>query len=216
LGLALIASDYRILCMACYAAGVKHSLNMTNPVVHSVHFYDDSTALISRLCGIVASALQIGNAVLIVATKPHREDLIQAVSGAGVDVRKHARQFRFAMYDAEQTLGTFMRNNRPSPHLFRQSVGRLLKETRSNSRSKENGLTVFGEMVAVLWEQGRKKAALELEALWNEALNNKAFHLHCAYRRLSFPRDADDALLAQVCNAHSHITIQSPLNRQAA
>ena len=181
---------------------------MSNPVVHSVHFYDDNTALVSRLCGIVTSALQIGNSVLIVAMRAHREDLIQALSSVGVDVRKHARQLRFAMYDAEETLATFMRHDRPKRALFKQSIGRLLKDARRSSRSKDNGLTVFGEMVAVLWDQGKKKAALEVEALWNEALNDTAFHLHCAYPRASFARD-DHSLFAQVCKAHSHVTIET-------
>jgi len=113
--------------------------------------------LVSRLCGIVTAGLQVGNAVLIVALKSHRDRLVQALSESGVDVRKHARQSRFVMYDAEETLATFMHKNKLRRDLFRQSVGRLLREARNNSRSSDRGLTVFGEMVAVLWKQGRKK-----------------------------------------------------------
>jgi MEDS: MEthanogen/methylotroph, DcmR Sensory domain len=199
--------------MSRISADVKHSSGrlMSSPIVHSVHFYYDNAALVSRLCGIVKSALQIGNAVLIVGIKDHREDLVQALSSCGVNVREQARQRHFAMYDAEETLATFMRNHRPRRDLFMRSVGKLLRVAKTNSRSKDKGLTVFGEMVAVLWEQGKKKAAIELEALWNEALNDTAFHLHCAYPRASFAPDSDDYLLSQICNAHSHVTIQTSL-----
>jgi hypothetical protein len=62
-------------------------------------------------------------------------------------------------------------------------------------------------MVAVLWEQGNKQGALELEALWNEALNSSAFHLHCAYPSWNFRDIADEAAIAEVCNIHSHVLV---------
>jgi hypothetical protein len=65
------------------------------------------------------------------------------------------------------------------------------------------GLTVFGEMVALLWAEGKKEAALEVEALWNDALNDRAFHLHCAYPRSGFINPAHDDGLAAV-KFHSH------------
>ncbi|MGC2697378.1 MAG: MEDS domain-containing protein [Candidatus Angelobacter sp.] len=181
---------------------------MSSPAVHSVHIYDEHSALIKRLCGIVASGLQIGNSVLIVATASHRDQLIKELNDFGVSVREHAREGRFTMYDAKETLATFMVNGKPDHQLFAQSVGNLLSEARKNARGNGVGLTVFGEMVAVLWEQGNKQAALELERLWNEALNDRTFHLHCAYPRWSFINDGDDSGLAAVCHAHSHVLVQ--------
>lgn len=179
---------------------------MSTAIVHSVHFYDESAALVSRLCGIVGSALRIGNAVLIIASQPHRDGLVKALGEANLDVREHARQRRFAMFDAEEILATFMRNGRPRRERFMDSIGSLLKEAKSNSKAKDVGLTVFGEMVAVLWEQGKKAAAIELEELWNEALSNSAFHLHCAYPRASFAQNVDEDFMAQVCRSHTHVT----------
>jgi hypothetical protein len=181
---------------------------MSSPTVHSVHIYDEHSALIKRLCGIVASGLQIGNSVLIVATASHRDHLVQELTDAGVDVPQQARQGLFAMYDAKEILSTFMVKGRPDHKLFRQSVGKLLCEAQAKARSKDGGLTVFGEMVAVLWEQGNKEAALALEELWNNALNNRAFHLHCAYPRWTFVNDGDETGLAAVCHAHSHVLVQ--------
>ena len=70
------------------------------------------------------------------------------------------------------------------------------------------GLTVFGEMVAVLWEQGKKEAALELERLWNEILNGHPFHLHCAYPRWAFITDEDQDGLDAIYRTHSHLVVQ--------
>ncbi len=179
-----------------------------HPVLHSVHIYDEPSALINRLCGIVKSALEMGNSVLIVATASHRNDLVQELGHAGVNVRDRARDGRFAMYDAKETLASFMLKGRPDRDLFLGSVGKLLDESKKNARSAEKGLTVFGEMVAVLWDEGNKEGALELESLWNDVLNDRAFHLHCAYPRWTFINDGDDSGLAAVCHAHSHVLVQ--------
>jgi hypothetical protein len=109
------------------------------------------------------------------------------------------------MVDARETLDTFMVEGRPDGKLFRKSVGTLLEDARRKSKSKDVGLTVFGEMVAVLWEEGNKQGALELERLWNDALGEQTFHLHCAYPRQVFSDGDDGVGLAEVCQAHSHV-----------
>jgi hypothetical protein len=57
--------------------------------------------------------------------------------------------------------------------------------------------------VADLWAEGNKAGALALEKLWNDTLNESAFHLHCAYPRSLFGKN--DGGLRSICNAHSHI-----------
>jgi len=178
---------------------------MSSAVVHSVHIYDEHSSLIKRLCGIVVSGLQIGDSVLTVATQEHRDQLIRELTDAGVNIRQHAREGRFTMVDAKATLRAFMVRGRPDALLFRESVGKLLEDARKSARSKDAGLTVFGEMVAVLWEEGKKEPALELEKLWNDALSTRTFHLHCAYPRSSFDGDTKGPGLAEVCQAHSHV-----------
>ena len=173
------------------------------PSVHSVHFYDSHEALIDRLRGVVSAGLVIGNSVLIVATEDHRNQLIRALQLLDVDVRECARQNRFTMCDAEEMLSKFMVKGLPDPALFLSSVGTLLAEAKRSARSEEQGLVVFGEMVAVLWEKGNRAGALALEKLWNDLLNERAFHLHCAYPRAHFAQD--EAGMVNVCESHSHI-----------
>ena len=56
-------------------------------------------------------------------------------------------------------------------------------------------------MVAVLWDSGQKEAALALEEIWNSALGDSTFQLHCAYPRTVF---SDETELRSVCELHSH------------
>jgi hypothetical protein len=178
------------------------------PAVHSVHFYDGEHALISRLRGVVATGLEMGNSVLIVATEGHRRELSRALAKRGVDVPSYEKKGMFIACDARETLASFMVNDRPDRARFLASVGGLLAEAKRAARSSGQGLTVFGEMVAVLWEEGNRIGALELEAYWNDLLNDRAFHLHCAYPRAGFAANDSEGMLA-ICQAHSHVIGES-------
>ena len=175
------------------------------PLVHSVHFYEHASALIERLCGITSSALRSGNSVLIVATAAHRAELVKNLKDSNVDVRSLAREGRFIMFDARETLETFMVNGMPDADLFERSVGEILRETRKKAIGSEKGLTVFGEMVALLWDEGQRQAALALEELWNAALSDRSFHLHCAYPRRFF-NDGESGM-DSICQTHSHVLV---------
>lgn len=155
-----------------------------------------------RQCAIVATSLRLGDAVLIVATPDHRDQLIRALEDAGIDVRQRVREGRYTMLDAVETLSTFMRNGMPDAVLFLRQVGSSIIEARQRARSKHRGLTVFGEMVAILWGKGQRDAALRLEQLWNDELATSSFHLHCAYPRDIFAADAD---LNSVYLVHTHV-----------
>ena len=173
------------------------------PALHSVHFYDNDDELLDRLRRLVASGLHAGNSVVLVTTEPHRLQLVSRLSSTGVDLATAARAGRLTLLDASDALSGFMREDRPDEVLFRQSIGSILDTARKASRTR--ALTVFGEMVSVLWQDGHKEAALQLETLWNSAISERAFHLHCAYPRRYFTWDEDgETRLQQICAAHTH------------
>ena len=180
-------------------------MSRRRPAIHSVHIYKDDPALIARLCGIVSSSLNVGDAVLIIASQPHREDLVRQLTSAGLILRPHAREGRFTMLDAQATLESFMGPNGIDSDRFMASVGVLLGAAHAAARSRSQGLTVFGEMVALLWARGDKETALQLETLWNDLLGVRAFHLHCAYPSSAFSNTEEEAA---VSNTHSHLVTQ--------
>lgn len=176
--------------------------------VHSVHIYEDDSSLISRLCAISAAGLRVGDAVLIIATHPHREQLVRCLQNQGLEVARYARPGRFRMFDAAEMLSLFMEHGSPDRERFFRAMDTTLRDAQKASRSKDRGLTVFGEMVSVLWDQGDPKGAIELETLWNDLLKERAFHLHCAY-----PRDGlingEVGEVEAVRELHSHLFIDS-------
>jgi MEDS: MEthanogen/methylotroph, DcmR Sensory domain len=176
-----------------------------SPIVHSVHFYDADEALIQRLQNVITSGLESGNAVLIVATDAHRTQLISALKKRLVQISQFEREGSLCFLNAHETLAQFMVNGLPDRQRFLDSVGAVIQAAKQAARSTGNGLTVFGEMVAVLWEQGNKAGALQLEALWNDLLNDRSFHLHCAYPRSLFADGIDMAGMQSICDGHSHV-----------
>jgi hypothetical protein len=175
------------------------------PQVHSVHFYDADDVLIQRLQSVISSAVEVRNSVLIVATDAHRIQLCAALKKRGVDVSKLENDGRLSFFDAHETLIHFMVDGLPDRARFLASVGELILAAKQSARNESRGLTVFGEMVAILWEQGNKTGALQLEALWNDLLNDRAFHLHCAYPRSLFADESGRAGMQSICDGHSHV-----------
>lgn len=178
-----------------------------SPAVHSVHIYNSDSDMVVRLGAIVSSNLRLGDSALIVATPAHRTQLVAHLKEAGINVRACVREGRYTMLDAQEALSLFMRGGRPVRKMFFATVGSTLEAMRLHMQAERHNLTVFGEMVALLWKDGLKDAALELEALWNAALQDRTFHLHCAYPRSVFQGDAE---VADVCGAHSHVLMDRP------
>jgi hypothetical protein len=170
------------------------------PAVHSVYFYDSDASLIHRLVGIVSSALMSGNSALLVTTSEHAEFLRKQLPSK---VFLAGERSRLTMLDAQETLSKFMVNGRPEGKLFEKHIGGLLDDMKGRARNLDHGLTVFGEMVAVLWASGNQQAAIELEELWNNALNDRVFYLHCAYPRRNFAGESDPSINA-ICERHTH------------
>ncbi len=71
--------------------------------------------------------------------------------------------------------------------------------------TKPRDLRAFGEMVALLWADGNRKAAVRLEEMWNTFMKTHALSLCCAYPLHSFGSDADASLFLKVCAQHTPV-----------
>jgi hypothetical protein len=69
----------------------------------------------------------------------------------------------------------------------------------------------YGEMVALLWDAGNVAGAIELEALWNDLLDDVRFGLFCAYPSASVAGHGDVEASRRVCDLHtSVISVPAP------
>lgn len=173
---------------------------------HGVQFYSADKFLIEELSRYVSHALHAGDAAVVVATKGHREGLIQRLTADGVEVGTPIEQGRFIALDAAQTLSTFMVEGWPDQQRFADVVGGVIdKAVVASNRGTNPRVAIYGEMVALLWDQGKAEAAIRLEQLWNGLARSKSFSLFCAYPISSFSHERDLDLLMKVCGEHSAV-----------
>lgn len=173
---------------------------------HGVQFYSEDTFLIEELSRYVSHALHAGDAAVVVATNEHREGLIQRLTAQGVQIATPIEQRRFIALDAAQTLSTFMVEGWPDEKLFTNAIGSVIDQAvAATNRGANPRVAIYGEMVALLWEQGKAEAAIRLEQLWNGLARGRSFSLFCAYPISSFGHERDAELLMKVCGEHSTV-----------
>ena len=173
---------------------------------HGVQFYSADKFLIDELSRYVSHALHAGDAAVVVANKEHREDLIQRLAAQGVQIGTLIEQGRFIALDAAHTLSTFMVEGWPDQERFTDVIGAVIEKTAAATvRGANPRVAIYGEMVALLWDQGKAEAAIRLERLWNGLARTRSFSLFCAYPIHSFSRERDAELLMKVCGEHSAV-----------
>ncbi len=172
---------------------------------HVVQFYADDGYLLDGLTEFIGPALAAGRGAIVIATKAHRDGLIQRLKSRGFDPIHAFQQGRYIVLDAMETLSKFMLHGSPDPARFAEVVGSALVQAAAASEGDEPRVVAFGEMVALLWEQGKAEAALQVEELWNGLARTHSFSLRCAYPMQKFDRKEHGESFLKICAAHEGV-----------
>jgi PAS domain S-box-containing protein len=170
---------------------------------HAVRFYETEDFLAVEVADYAAAGLASGQAVLLIATGPHRAAVATRLVALGVDLESVTETGQLRMLDARDTLATFMVDGAPDDARFRAAVGAALEQ--SLARSSGMPVRAYGEMVDLLWKDDNIDGALRLEELWNDLARTHRFSLLCAYAMGNFSRSADTDRFLEVCRRHSHV-----------
>lgn len=193
-------SDSRIQSIASLGQAANHDHGG-----HVVQLYMQDSFLLEVLSRFVGSALAVGDAVLVIATKDHREGLAQLLKSRGIDPAKATSQGRYILLDAPETLSRIKVNGSLDEKRFMDIVGGALTRINSASDSADSGTAVFGELVALLWAEGNHKAALRVEELWNSLAHEHSFSLLCAYPITGFNHERHIEPFLKMCSLHSDV-----------
>jgi len=172
---------------------------------HSVQFYEEDSYLLEGLSRFIGAAILAGDAALIITTKSHRDGLLTHLKRRGLDLKLAMSEGRFLSFDAAETLAKFMVDGTPDPALFAEEAGSSIARLASTESGQTRRVAVFGEMVALLWTDGKFEAAIRLEQLWNELAGTHSFQLHCAYPLSQFSKQEDTEKIQEICAEHSHV-----------
>src|SRR5580700_1955418 len=155
---------------------------------HVAQFYSDDAFLLESLSRFIGTALGAGDAAMVIATPAHREGLARILKSRGLDTSSALKTGRYLSLDAAETLATFMVNGWPDADQFTKVVGGLITEGKRKSSGDDRRIAVFGEMVSLLWSQGKLDAAFCLEQLCTDMAKTPAFSLRCGYPIQGFDR----------------------------
>lgn len=170
------------------------------PAEHSVQIYRDESSLMESLEGYVGSGLRAGDAVIVMATAGHLHELEKRLRGSWIDLDRARWEDRYVALLAQETLSKFMVDGMPDETRFKQVATEVLARARGTGRK----VRAFGEMVSILWANGKQDAAISLEQMWSRLQAIEQFPLFCAYPRSHFKLNAD-ASIQSICAAHSRV-----------
>jgi CheY-like chemotaxis protein len=175
---------------------------------HAVQFYGDDASFVDGFTPFVSAALNAGNAAIVVATKPHRDKLLQRLQAHGLDIPSAINQGRYIALDAAETLSTFMVNDLPDPLRFFRIVGDLIVTAYQAAKGEHPRVASCGECAPLLWSEGRTEAAIKLEHLSGEIANTYDVDILCGYVMKSFQREPERHIYESICAEHSAVCSQ--------
>ncbi len=148
---------------------------------HTVIFYEEDSELLDALAESIRSTVIAGNSVLVIATPAHHTGLFNRLKGRCPEAYAAIIEARFFLVDAEETIGRFMVDGLPDPDRFNHILRPYIAHLAANARGENPSIFMFGEMAALLWEQGKYDAALHVEKLRNQLLASCSVNNVCAY-----------------------------------
>jgi hypothetical protein len=168
---------------------------------HSVHFYENESSLCETVAGFLGDGLLRGEPAIIIATPGHRSSIEQELAVRLIDVAAARRAGHLISLDAQETMACFLTGETPDPEAFRSHLGGVVE--RAQAGRSTTIVRAYGEMVDVLWQQGRTDVAIRVEVLWNLLATSYGFDLLCGYSMGSFYKQTER--LDDICRHHSHI-----------
>lgn len=171
------------------------------PCDHLVQIYENDEVLLDSILGFVESGIDSGDSIIIIATDQHLMLLEDRLRLKGIDLEALRASGQYIPLKAREALAKFMVKDWPQEDLFMKMVKELILRARG---VEERRVRAYGEMVAILWEEGNAGATVHLEHLWNKFCDTELFCLFCAYPKSGFTQHPYDSL-AHICSTHSKV-----------
>ena len=176
---------------------------------HVVQFYGHDEELAEQVVRYLLEALGGGGVAVVIATPQHRREfearLTQALGG-GADLAAAEDSGTYLALDASETVRKLMRAGELDRAAFDRVIGGLIRQAGTGGRP----VRAYGEMVALLWDDGLVNAAIQLEEMWNELGRRHSFSLFCGYPAGSVTGDGQIDAFAAVCRLHREVVGLAP------
>ena len=167
---------------------------------HAVRFYENEKSLAKIVAEFLADGLPEGAPGIVVATASQRAAIVRELVVRGIDVVPLTQSGKLILLDAADTLSSFMTDDKIDARAFNDRLCAVIK--RACRGRKGCTVRIYGQMVDILWQEGKRDLAIRLEVLWNQLAQTERFSLLCGYAMGPFYKDAD---FGDVCAQHTHL-----------
>ena len=167
---------------------------------HAVRFYDSDRSLAHIVGGLLADGLTERSPAVVIATAAHRAAIVRELVARQHDVVELQRAGDLLLLDAQNTLDTLMSNGTVEDAKFNDVVCGIV---RTACRGRVDcTVRAYGELVDLLWKNGRQDSAVRLEMLWNQLTISEPFSLLCG---CAMGHCFNDARFNEVRRLHTHV-----------
>jgi hypothetical protein len=128
--------------------------------------------------------------------------LLEELKAQGVDVDVLIQEGACIALEATDGLSRFMVDDWPNTDRFLESFKKLIESASKAAKAKHPRVAIFGEGVALLWAEGKKEAAIQLERLGDDLARTRKVNILCAYP-FNLHIQEDKYWFAAVCAEHS-------------
>jgi hypothetical protein len=170
---------------------------------HPVSFYSDDGVLASTVATFLAPAFAARQALIAIGTPEHLAAIEDRLRSSGHDIDGARASGQYMSMDAQWALEQLTTHGMPTAERFNAVLGPPIKR----ATAEYGSVRAFGEIVSLLWRDGKRQAALRLEELWNEALGYHPLALVCGYNVRSFNDAADAKGVIGIINSHTNVIV---------
>jgi hypothetical protein len=171
---------------------------------HAVKFYADEASLFTTVGAFLSQGLVDGHPAIVIATDAHIEGIERDLDRRTINVPVALARRELVTIRAMEVLGALVHGDHVDAAAFHRVIGDRVEQTVTRHQGSAV-VRAYGELVDVLWKQGRHDAALRLETLWNQLAQRCGFSLLCGYAMSSFNQETEK--LEQVCAQHTHVVM---------
>jgi hypothetical protein len=179
---------------------MKHNTHSGARSYHAVRFYESERSLAKIVAEFLEEGLTDGAPGIVVATPTQRAAIVRELVVRGVDVVPLKHSGDLVLLDAEDTLSAFMTDGQLDAGAFNERLCAII-EGACRGRT-DCTVRIYGQMVDILWKQGKCDLAIRLEMLWNQLAHTQRFSLLCGYAIGPFYKNAH---FREICAQHTHV-----------
>ncbi|MBV9191873.1 MAG: MEDS domain-containing protein [Betaproteobacteria bacterium] len=163
---------------------------------HVLQLYQQEARLADALTEFAAAGLRSDESVVVIASTPRWELLLDRLQTSGMDPRERVLRGQLRLFGLKVVLSAV-----PNRQRFNEVMNGVL----AFAHARHARVRVFSELTDALWRAGELAAACRCERYWQHLLAVQDCQLLCACPIDSLEGNAYDGTLQALCGEHTHV-----------